>query len=576
MNPAIRRREGGEHDRDAIDAAALLQQLYVARGAAEGQNAAYPLSDMLAPDQLGGIDGAVELLWCALQQQSRILVVGDFDVDGATCTVVALSAMREFGYEHVDYLVPNRFETGYGLTPEIVVMAAQRGAQLIITVDNGISSIEGVAAAMGQGIDVLVTDHHLPGAALPAASAIVNPNQPACDFPSKALAGVGVVFYLMLALRSRLRRENWFQQQGLIEPNLATYLDLVALGTVADVVPLDYNNRLLVHHGLRRIRAGKTRPGLLALLRIGKRDPTRVVAADLGFAVGPRLNAAGRLDDMSHGIQCLLAASDAEASGLALELDGLNIERRQIEKDMQAQAVEYVDAVQLDESELPFALCLYELGWHQGVVGILAARIRERYHRPVIAFADAGEGRIKGSARSIPGLHIRDALDDVAAMRPGLLIKFGGHAMAAGMELAQSDFATFSHVFEQAVRNRLGGEVPKAEILSDGALPTALQNLKCAALLRDGGPWGQHFPEPVFDGEFTILQQKLVGGHHLKMQVADSADPNSRIDAIWFNIDPSQWPQPDLQRARLVYRLDINEFRGFTQLQLMVEHAQAV
>ena len=581
MSLAIRRRPGDHHDGDEAHGAraevgleALLARLYRTRGVGADQDLRYPLTALLPPDDLAGMGEAVALLWQALQQQRSILVVGDFDVDGATSTALALSALNAFGYERVDFLVPNRFETGYGLTPEIVEMAAQRGAELIITVDNGISSIDGVAAAVALGMDTLVTDHHLPGAELPSATVIVNPNQAVCDFGSKALAGVGVVFYLMVALRRQLRDRGWFADRGLVEPNMTQFLDLVALGTVADVVPLDYNNRIFVHHGLQRIRAGKTGPGILALLRIAGRNPAQLVASDLGFAVAPRLNAAGRLDDMSHGIRCLLAQSEAEAQSLALELDSLNSERKQIEQDMQREALAQLDGIDLSQQALPFGLCLYDPGWHQGVVGILAARIREKYHRPVIAFADAGNGVIKGSARSIPGLHIRDALDRVAVQQPDLLHKFGGHAMAAGMELAQRDFDRFAGAFDAVLRSELKEQDLQGEILSDGVLPPELMGLEMARTLREAGPWGQHFPEPVFDGEFIVHQQKLVGGRHLKLVLADARHPGQELDAIWFNIDADNWPMPGLQRARLVYRLDANEFRGFVNLQLMVEHLE--
>ncbi len=577
MSTTIRRRETpAPAPSNGTDLAGLLSRLYRSRGAAASEDLAYPLSALLAPQDLAGMDQAVELLWLALQRQSAILVVGDFDVDGATSTALALQALRAFGFQRLGFLVPNRFKTGYGLTPDIVAMAAKRGTELIITVDNGISSIDGVAAANAEGIAVLVTDHHLPGATLPAAAAIVNPNQPGCSFQSKALAGVGVVFYLMTALRRRLRDQNWFAASGLSEPNMAHYLDLVALGTVADVVPLDYNNRILVHHGLRRIRAGKSSPGIMALLSIAGRNPSQLVAADLGFAVAPRLNAAGRLDDMTHGIQCLLAHSIEEAQSLALELDGLNSERREIEKSMQREALAHIDSVELSPAALAVGLCLYDPAWHQGVVGILAARIREKYHRPVIAFADAGDGIIKGSARSVPGLHIRDALDKLAAGHPGLLNKFGGHAMAAGMELRQADFERFSQAFDSVVRAELGDSELRGEILSDGELPPALLGLELAQTLRGAGPWGQHFPEPVFDGEFIIQQQKLVGGHHLKLVLVPLEQPGRSLDAIWFNVDTQCWPNPSIRRAHIAYRIDANEFRGLVNLQLMVSHLEVL
>jgi single-stranded-DNA-specific exonuclease len=572
----IRRRQAAVAAADSDTAITeLLSALYRARGSGADEDLAYPLAALLPPHTLMGMEQAVELLWQALRRQAAILVVGDFDVDGATSTALALKALSALGFRRLDFLVPNRFRTGYGLTPAIVDMAAERGAELIITVDNGISSVDGVAAANALGMAVLITDHHLPGAVLPAAAAIVNPNQPGCDFDSKALAGVGVVFYLLTALRRRLRNENWFRDQKLKEPNMADYLDLVALGTVADVVPLDYNNRILVHHGLRRIRAGKSSPGIMTLLGIAGRNPRQLVAADLGFAVAPRLNAAGRLDDMSHGIQCLLAQSLDEAQSLALELDGLNTERREIEQSMQREALAHLDAVQLSTAAMPVGLCLYDPGWHQGVVGILAARIREQFHRPVIAFADAGDGMIKGSARSVPGLHIRDALDKLAARQPGLLSKFGGHAMAAGMELRAADFERFADAFDAVVRSELGAVELRGEVLSDGELPPGLLGLELARTLRNAGPWGQHFPEPVFDGEFIIRQQKLVAGRHLKLVVAPPGDPARCLDAIWFNVDTQCWPNPSIQRAHVAYRVDANEFRGLVNLQLMVSHLEA-
>ena len=571
MSTLIVRRQGQSWPGDASDAEALLACLYRARGARWPDEGRYPLSGLLPPTSMLGLGEAAALLCDALEAGRSILVVGDFDVDGATSTVLALEALRAMGHSRVDFLVPNRFEYGYGLSPEIVAEAGARGAELIITVDNGISSIDGVAAANAAGIDVLVTDHHLPGDQLPAAAAIVNPNQSGCGFPSKALAGVGVIFYVMTALRSALRTRGWFERRGLAEPNMASLLDLVALGTVADVVPLDYNNRIFVHQGLQRIRSGRSRPGLCALLKVADRRVGDAVASDLGFAVGPRLNAAGRLDDMTHGILCLLAKTPAEADWLAQELDGLNRERREIEQGMQQEAIAVVERLDLSGRALPVGLCLYEPGWHQGVVGILAARIRERYHRPVIAFADAGAGLIKGSARSIPGLHIRDALDAVAARHPGLLHKFGGHAMAAGMELGRADFERFAAAFDAVVAAQLADTQLRGEVLSDGALAPRQLGLELAQRLREGGPWGQHFPEPVFDGEFALLEQRLVGGKHLKLKLAPAVDPQQTLDAIWFNIDPAVWPRPDVSRAQVAYRLDVNEFRGFINLQLMVE-----
>ena len=424
----------------------LLTRLYAARGVQSVEELDKGLARLIPYRQLKGIESAVALLVEALEQRQRILFVGDFDADGATASSVGVLGLRMLGAAHVDYLVPNRFEYGYGLTPEIVAVALQRQPDLLVTVDNGISSVEGVAAAKAAGLKVLVTDHHLPGPELPAADAIVNPNQPGCEFPSKSLAGVGVIFYVLLALRARLRELDWFARTGLAEPNLAELLDLVALGSVADVVPLDANNRILVHQGLARIRKGFARPGLKAILEVAGKQAARISSTDLGFILGPRLNAAGRLDDMSLGIECLLTDDAALAADMAQQLDALNQDRKAIEQGMQREALAQLKDLPLDS--LPFGLCLFEPDWHQGVIGILASRLKERYHRPTIAFADAGDGLLKGSARSIAGFHIRDALDAVAARHPGLISKFGGHAMAAGLSLPQEHFGAFAAAFD--------------------------------------------------------------------------------------------------------------------------------
>lgn len=563
---------------DSVSLNGLLAQLYKLRGAGDPAQTDYSLKHLLPPGDLLGLPEATAVLVDAVQRERAIVVVGDFDVDGATSTALAVTALRAMGHRQVDFLVPNRFKFGYGLSAEIVEVARQRGAQLIVTVDNGVSSLAGVAAANAAGIDVLVTDHHLPGAQLPAAAAMVNPNQPGCGFASKALAGVGVIFYVMTALRRGLRDTGWFVRQGLPEPNMAQFLDLVALGTVADVVPLDYNNRIFVHQGVIRMRAGKLRPGIAALFRIAGRRTDNMVAADLGFAVGPRLNAAGRLDDMTHGILCLMSRDSAEADRFAGELDALNVERREIEQDMKEQAVAFVERLDLSAADLPFGLCLFEAGWHQGVVGILAARIREKYHRPVIAFAETGQGDglIKGSGRSVPGLHIRDALEQVAARHPGLIRKFGGHAMAAGLELAEVDYTVFAEAFDLVVREQLTADVLCGSIVSDGELPASCLGLELAQLLRNSGPWGQHFPEPIFDGEFAVLAQRLVGKKHLKLSLAPASDPTNKFDAIWFNIDPGQWPCQSVSLARVAYRLDVNEYRGFVNPQLLVDHLEPI
>jgi len=553
----------------------LAARVCAGRGITHSDELQHTLDRLPPFELLRGIETATELLVQAVQRQQRILVVGDFDADGATSTALALRALRLLGAEQVDFLVPNRFEYGYGLTPEIVAVAAARRPDLILTVDNGISSLDGVAAAQAQGIKVLITDHHLPGAELPAADAIVNPNQPGDTFPSKAMAGVGVIFYVMLALRSRLRQDNWFARRGLAEPNLAQLLDLVALGTVADVVPLDQVNRILVAQGLARMRSGNLAPGLQALLEVAGRQAGRLVAADLGFAIGPRLNAAGRMDDMSLGIRCLLSDTLSAARPLAQTLDQLNQERRGVEEEMKEQALAELRRMHLEESsELPVGLCLYDPAWHQGVVGILASRIKDRLHRPVIVFTDSGDDEIKGSARSVPNLHIRDALDAVAARHPGLLVKFGGHAMAAGLTLRRTALDTFRHAFDDEVRRQLGPQPPAHELLSDGELAPEEATLEVAETLRFLSPWGQGFPEPLFDGVFDIVSQRVVGERHVKLLLR-WAGHSATVDAIAFHADLAQW-QGATGQVRLAYRLDVNEFRERKTVQLIVEYMEAM
>jgi single-stranded-DNA-specific exonuclease len=530
---------------------------------------------LLPPSGLKGIEAATDLLVEALEKNQRFLIVSDFDADGATSCVVAIKALQAFGARHVEYIVPNRFDYGYGLTPEIVELAKTRKPDLLITVDNGISSIDGVAAAQAAGIKVLVTDHHLPARQTPTAEAIVNPNQHGCEFESKCIAGVGVIFYTMLALRARLRELDWFVKNNLPEPNMADLLDLVALGTVADVVPLDRNNRILVSEGLKRIRAGRARPGIAALLRIANRNPARLKASDLGFGLGPRLNAAGRLDDMATGIECLLAEQLGEAHELAMLLDGMNQDRKQIESDMREQAFAHLSEIELSVDAIPAALSLFDPRWHQGVVGILASRVKDKYHRPVIAFADvsngAESGELKGSARSIPGFHIRDALDAVATNNPGLISKFGGHAMAAGLSLEKSKFELFQKAFADEAARLLKPEQLHAILLSDGELAKEYLSMATAQQLGDAGPWGQEFPEPLFDGRFNLIGQRKVGENHLKMVLSPLEENQYAIDAIAFNVEAVDWPAQSATEIEIAYRMDINEFRGNMTLQLMVE-----
>ncbi|MHA2878218.1 single-stranded-DNA-specific exonuclease RecJ [Vibrio campbellii] len=558
---------------------AILKRIYINRGITDVAQLETSARGLHSYQQLGGIDQAVELLFQAINEQKRIIVVGDFDADGATSSALSVLALRMLGSNNVDYLVPNRFEDGYGLSPEVVDQALELGAEMIMTVDNGVSSIEGVRYAKENGITVLVTDHHLPGQVLPDVDAMVNPNLDSCAFPSKALAGVGVAFYLMMALCVYMRKQNWFVQQGMQEPKLMELIDLVALGTVADVVPLDENNRILVHQGLQRIRAGKARPGIQALIEVAKRDARRLVASDFGFALGPRINAAGRLDDMSFGVELLMCNNIHAARRMASELDGLNQTRKEIEEGMKQEAMAFCERLQFGEnSELPYGLALFQRDWHQGVIGILASRIKEKFHRPVIAFADGGEGTIKGSCRSIPGLHMRDALDFIDTQNPGLIIKFGGHAMAAGLTIKEQDFERFSRLFDEVVKKELDEAALKGVIMSDGELKPEEFSMHVAEQLRSGGPFGQAFPEPIFDGEFKVLHQKLVGEKHLKLMLEPlykGHPTNVMIDGIAFNVDLRRWPDASVKTVRLAYKLDVNEFRGNQSLQLMIDLIEA-
>ncbi|MFJ2461206.1 single-stranded-DNA-specific exonuclease RecJ [Pseudomonas neuropathica] len=547
----------------------LLTRLYAARGVQSEAELDKSLARLIPFQQLKGIDAAVDLLVTALEQRQRILIVGDFDADGATASTVGMLGLRLLGAAHVDYLVPNRFEYGYGLTPEIVEVALTREPQLLITVDNGISSVEGVAAAKKAGLKVLITDHHLPGDELPLADALVNPNQPGCEFPSKALAGVGVIFYVLMALRARLRSLGWYENKP--QPNIGELLDLVALGSVADVVPLDANNRILVHQGLERIRAGRARPGIKAILEVAKRDAARITSTDLGFIVGPRLNAAGRLDDMSLGIECLLTADANLAREMAAQLDGMNQDRKSIEQGMQREALAQLKDLPVES--MPFGLCLFDPEWHQGVIGILASRMKERYFRPTIAFADAGDGLLKGSGRSVQGFHIRDALSVVAAQHPNLIAKYGGHAMAAGLTLPQENFSLFAEAFDAEVRRQLREEDLTGRMLTDGTLAVEEFHLELARALRHAGPWGQHFPEPLFHGVFQLVEQRVVGERHLKV-VLKSECGSVKLDGIAFGVDRDIWPNPTIQWVELAYKLDVNEFRGNETVQLMIAHIE--
>ncbi len=539
----------------------VLARVYAARGVSAPQQLDTSFNGLAPVDRLKNCVAMARLLADAIAAGQRLLIVADYDADGATACALGMIALQSLGAQ-VEYLVPNRFEYGYGLTPEIVALAAARRPDFLITVDNGIASIDGVEAARKLGIRVLITDHHLPAAQLPAAACIVNPNQPGCDFPSRNLAGVGVMFYVLLALRAELRARGWFD--GRDEPKLADLLDLVALGTVADVVRLDGNNRILVDQGLKRIRAGRARPGIAALMRVAGRDPARVSAYDLGFVLGPRLNAAGRLTDMSVGIECLLARDSGRAAELAAQLDALNRERRDIEAGMQETALALMERIAPADS---YSLSLYDETWHQGVVGILAARLRERFNRPVIAFAPGGDGEAKGSGRSIPGLHLRDALDLVSKRHPGLILRFGGHAAAAGLTVRSADMAAFENAFEQTVRELLTPADLERVIETDGGLEPDDVSLPFAELLA-AQVWGQGFAPPSFFDEFEVSEQKIVGGRHLKLRLRRKpAEP--AFNAILFGREA---PLPS--RVSAVYRVQVNEFKGMRSVQLVLDHWQ--
>jgi len=553
----------------------ILQKVFSHRKVKAPDEIEYSLTNLTGFNQLKGIDSAAEIIVNAIKSKQKILIVGDFDADGATSTAVSLRVLKMFGHSNVTSLVPNRFDFGYGLSPELVEVACQDKPDLLITVDNGISSLEGVAAARAAGIQVVVTDHHLAGRELPDANAIVNPNQPGCDFPSKNLAGVGVIFYVMLAVRAKLRELAYFGGQ-VAEPNMGSVLDLVALGTVADVVPLDANNRILVSQGLKRMQAGKACAGIQAILKIAGRDITRIVSSDLGFAIGPRLNAAGRLEDMSLGIECLVTDDFNRATLIAQQLDELNRNRREIEQGMQQQAMKSLEYLEeaIGQAQLPYGISLYNADWHQGVIGILASRIKEKFNRPVIVFASDDDTVIKGSARSIKGLHIRDVLDTISTQYPGMILKFGGHAMAAGLSMKKADFQTFETAFNDVVKQQADKEMLQGVIESDGELSGTEFSLPLAEAIRNAGPWGQGFVEPLFDGEFEVIDWRVVGEKHLKMEL-QSEDAEQPISAIAFNM-PSERIRESDGFIRAAYRLDVNEFRNKKTAQLIIEYFEAI
>ncbi|MEM7027235.1 MAG: single-stranded-DNA-specific exonuclease RecJ, partial [Pseudomonadota bacterium] len=551
----------------------VLQRIFASRDITVADDIDYSLKGLLPFHELQNIDLAVDQLKLMIKGKKRLLIVADFDTDGATSCALAIRGLNAMGLQDVTYVVPNRFEYGYGLSPEIVDVALEFDPDVIMTVDNGISSLPGVKYAKDQGVNVIITDHHLPPTELPAADVIINPQLSDDKFASKNLAGVGVVFYLLMALRASLREDDWFENENIIYPNLAQMLDLVALGTVADVVPLDKNNRIMLAHGLKLIQEGRARPGIHALLTVAGKSARRIDAATLGFAIAPRMNAAGRLTDMSLGIECLLSDDRESAMDHARQLDKLNMERRQIQDEMQAQALIQVDnSLQKIEQKPAAGICIYHHEWHQGVIGILAAKVKDRFNRPVIVFAKEMDNKLKGSARSIEGLHIRDLLESIAMAHPDLVITFGGHAMAAGLTIAEASFNQFKNIFENQVERLVSPAQLQEICITDGELNPDELSIKLAAEIQTAGPWGQAFPEPLFDGCFYILDKKVVGGSHLKLrlQMNRSSKP---VDAICFNMTDNAWPD-DIERIKAAYRLSINEYQNRENLQLVIEQIE--
>ena len=550
----------------------VLKRIYASRNIKSSEDLDYSLGSLIPYEELSGVDDAVILLQEMITQKKRILIVADFDADGATSCALAIRGLTAMGAEDVIYVVPNRFEHGYGLSPKIVDVALDHDPDLIVTVDNGISSISGVEHAKKNGIKVLITDHHLPGDKLPSADVIINPQLKDNKFPSKNLAGVGVVFYILLALRAKLKAENWFDEKNIKYPNLANLLDLVALGTISDLVPLDKNNRTMVAHGLKLMRKNKSKVGILAILNQSGRQLSTLTSGDLSFAIAPRLNAAGRLTDMSLGIECLLTDDKENATEMAKKLNQLNIERRQIQDNMEEQAfTEFEKYLQDTSKKIPHGICIYNQNWHQGVVGILAAKIKEKFNRPVIVFAQECQGILKGSARSITELHIKDVFDEIARLYPELILTFGGHAMAAGLTIEESQFDRFSDAFNKVVDRYISSDSLEDQCLTDGELSGDDFSLPLALAIQNAGPWGQSFPEPIFVGQFKILDKRIVGESHLKLKL--QSRNNNTLDAIAFNMTDDDWPSK-LEQITSTYRLGINHYRGHSLVQLFIEHIE--
>ena len=549
----------------------LLQRVYALRGITSMQELDYTTRNLCNYDNLDGTQTAVEIVYSAMQNNKRIMIVGDFDTDGATSTALTVKALKKMGCQHVDYIIPNRFDDGYGLSISVIKRALLKKADLIITVDNGVSAIEAVEFAKQSNLTVIITDHHLCPEQLPAADAIINPNLPNCSFPSKHLAGVGVAFYFMSALRAKLRQENWFRTHNLEEYNLASLLDLVALGTIADVVRLDHNNRILVHQGINRIRSGYCCAGIKALLHIARKDPVSFTSTDLAYYIAPRLNAAGRMDNMSLSVELLLCDDYDSALKQASDLDMLNNDRKLIEQTMYKEALSYIQELEQQQSSFPNLLVVYHPEWHQGIIGILSARLKDKHYRPVICFASTEEGILKGSGRSIAGIHLRDLLDELDQNHPDLLVSFGGHAMAVGLSIRENDLERFRKHFETLIDKRLNANTLEQIIETDGEVDSQDFNYAMAKQLKESGPWGEGFTEPTFDGDFIVHQQRLFAEKHLRL-VLEPKNGGPIIEGVCFNVNLTQWPDNTIKNVKIVYQLDVDDFRGNQTAKLMIRH----
>ncbi|WP_294910087.1 single-stranded-DNA-specific exonuclease RecJ [uncultured Gilliamella sp.] len=549
----------------------LLQRVYALRGITSMQELDYTTRNLCNYDNLDGTQTAVEIVYSAMQNNKRIMIVGDFDTDGATSTALTVKALKKMGCQHVDYIIPNRFDDGYGLSISVIKRALLKKADLIITVDNGVSAIEAVEFAKQSNLTVIITDHHLCPEQLPAADAIINPNLPNCSFPSKHLAGVGVAFYFMSALRAKLRQENWFRTHNLEEYNLASLLDLVALGTIADVVKLDHNNRILVHQGINRIRSGYCCAGIKALLHIARKDPVSFTSTDLAYYIAPRLNAAGRMDNMSLSVELLLCDDYDSALKQASDLDMLNNDRKLIEQTMYKEALSYIQGLEQQQSSFPNLLVVYHPEWHQGIIGILSARLKDKHYRPVICFASTEEGILKGSGRSIAGIHLRDLLDELDQNHPDLLVSFGGHAMAVGLSIRENDLERFRKHFETLIDKRLNANTLEQIIETDGEIDSQDFNYAMAKQLKESGPWGEGFTEPTFDGDFIVHQQRLFAEKHLRL-VLEPKNGGPIIEGVCFNVNLTQWPDNTIKNVKIVYQLDVDDFRGNQTAKLMIRH----